>query len=136
MDLIKSTLLVIIASALIISCAAIKKIVPKRETLEKRAEEYFSYKVEDDLSKMYMYINPSTRERISEKGFIRQQKRYADFDLKDFIIKEITFTDPTHAMVGVIFVMDKGNFSTQFPFVFEDDNWYRHYPTYETDIKK
>jgi len=136
MNFIKNSIIIMTAAALMISCAVRKKIVPTRETLEKRAQEYFSAKVEDDLSKMYRFINPSSRKMISEESFVRQQKRYAGFIVKGFSIKEITFTDPANAMVDVIFTMESGDVSTQFPFVFEDGNWYRNYPTYEIDKKK
>lgn len=136
MNIIKNAIIIITAAALMISCAVRKKIVPMREALEKSVQEYFSAKVEDDLSKMYRFINPSSRKMISEESFITQQKRYAGFVVKDFSIKGITFTDPENAMVDVIFKMEGGDVSTQFPFVFEEGNWYRHYPTYETDINK
>jgi hypothetical protein len=135
MMLFKNTVMIMIAAALLLSCAARKQILPTRETLEKRVEEYFSAKINGDLGRMYEFINPSSREKISERSFAIQQKRYAGFVLKDFAIKDIIFTDSTHATVEVIFVMEAGQAGTQFPFVFEDNNWYRHYPTYETDIK-
>jgi hypothetical protein len=106
------------------------------DALKDAVTSYFTARMDGDVEKMYGYINPSAKKSISKEGFITQQERWAGtIIMKGFSIGKITFFDPSNARVEVIFHMGKGDFPTEFPFIYEDGGWYRRYPTYETDIK-
>ncbi len=118
-------------AVLILACG-----VKNQAALRDSVDGYFTARVKNDISGMYKYINPKSRELISEESFRTQQKRYVNMKLNDFSIVNITFADSTHATVDVLFTLDSGVFSTQFPFIYEEGGWYRRYPTYETDKRK
>jgi len=136
------TLKIVVIIAALISLTACGIIKPQPDDihydpvlLREAVNEYFTAKLNGDTNKMYDYINPSSRDKISREGFIKQQKQWANMKIDAFDVGEIKFTEKDIASVEVGMLVDAKPFKTQFPFIYEEGRWYRYYPLYGADKK-